>query len=105
MIPLCWVNLPYGRNHPAYVKFVVSMSFAITSSFSITSRILNFSRVKSKPLCRKLGKPSVSGFRGPLRACCVREAVGRVYTQGGPVGIAGTGLFGIARQVLDIFLF
>jgi hypothetical protein len=25
------VNLPFGRNHPAYIKFVVSKSFAITS--------------------------------------------------------------------------
>jgi hypothetical protein len=25
------MNLPFGRNHPAYIKFVVSKSFAITS--------------------------------------------------------------------------
>jgi hypothetical protein len=31
MIPLCWVNLPFGQNHPTYLKFVVSMYFAITS--------------------------------------------------------------------------
>jgi hypothetical protein len=32
MIHICWVNLPYGRNHPANVKFVVSKSFAIASA-------------------------------------------------------------------------
>jgi hypothetical protein len=30
IIPRCWVNLPFGRNHPACLKFVVSKSFAIT---------------------------------------------------------------------------
>jgi hypothetical protein len=38
MISMCWVNLPFGQNHPTYIKFVVSMNFAITSgerSFSL----------------------------------------------------------------------
>jgi hypothetical protein len=34
MIPLCWVNLPFGQNHPTYLKFVVSMYFAITSQIN-----------------------------------------------------------------------
>jgi hypothetical protein len=31
IISMCWMNLPFGRNHPAYLKFVVSKSFAIAS--------------------------------------------------------------------------
>jgi hypothetical protein len=29
------MNLPFGRNHPTYIKFVVSKSFAITSNVLI----------------------------------------------------------------------
>jgi hypothetical protein len=39
MIPLCWVNLPFGQNHPTYLKFVVSMYFAITSLKWVFSRL------------------------------------------------------------------
>jgi ATP-dependent Clp protease ATP-binding subunit ClpX len=35
MIHICWVNLPFGRNHPAYLKFVVPKSFAITSAKNV----------------------------------------------------------------------
>jgi hypothetical protein len=35
------MNLHYGRDHPAYLKFVVSMSFAIASN---TSKNLNRQR-------------------------------------------------------------
>jgi hypothetical protein len=42
MISMCWVNLPFGQNHPTYIKFVVSMSFAITSSKKNSIKIGSF---------------------------------------------------------------
>jgi hypothetical protein len=52
MISMCWMNLPFGRNLPAYIKFVVSKSFAITS-LEIKNDI--------KPACFRIQKARPEG--------------------------------------------
>jgi hypothetical protein len=60
MISMCWMNMPFGRNHPARVKFVVSLSFAIASVKKGFSPLERVSSRADRAFGRRLG--SMSGL-------------------------------------------